>query len=304
MKKTLLRLSLLAVLLVACISFTSVSATTELNDLKLVLEVPSASVDANEAVIATVKVANTNVSKFNIAGLQVSLAYDSESLEFVQTLNQMGSGTLAVSNTENSTVKFAAVKDDFAENGCYTTLGTNGVLFTVEFKANKQISDPTTLFSKDGLTFLFGDTDALKVNADSVYGGNIQKIAEALLNSDVEILANTTAGNVAVIPTDTVVTEQWLKEQLSDEDATLTPAFTDADTGVSYFGTGAKITVDGQEVEIVVKGDIDGDGTSDVFDANIAAKGTELSGARAYAAEQDGADSILNHATKGTFLVK
>jgi hypothetical protein len=59
-------------------------------------------------------------------------------------------------------------------------------------------------------------------------------------------------------------------------------------------GTGSKIIIGEQEVSLVVKGDIDGDGTATVFDALMVKKalannGFENEALREFAADVDGA---------------
>ena len=290
-KKNILKLSIIAGILACVLVAGSMFAYgTEANDkLNIIVTVPSTPVAENATFVAVVKVTNNNIANFKLAGLQVELAFDSaklsataESIE--HTLDEEVS--TAVSNvTSDGVVRFVCVKNTFTEEEGYTAL-TN--LFKVTFTAKEAISNPAKLFDNNDITYLMGDTSAMEiVNSDSIYGADKEAIALAILNSDLELVVTKSAGTVVVAPTPedkTALTKTELEATLGDDTITITD-------NNSVIGTGSKITTsDGTEAEIVVKGDLDGDGVVTVFDAMIIKK--------AIAEGADAADTFADKATQ------
>jgi hypothetical protein len=84
------------------------------------------------------------------------------------------------------------------------------------------------------------------------------------------------------------MTESELRDIFNDGTIAIT-----SNNGI--IGTGCKVTIGEYEVELVVKGDIDGDGVATVFDALMVKKALANNGfaneaLREYAADVDGAD--------------
>lgn len=317
-KKNIIRLSLLAGLL-ACVliagSLFASGADTAASNLNIIVTVPSTPVAAGETFEAVVKIANENIESFKLAGLQVELAYDTQLLTadtITHTLDQTES--TAMSNAKDGMVKFVCVKNEFSElEGGYTTLGN---LFKVKFTANSAIANPAALFGNDSITYLMGDIAALEItNSDATYAGDKEAIALAILNTNLEIVVANSVGSVVVAPTPEgtgAMTKAEL-EALLGTSVTVT-----AENGV--IGTGSKITVDSEEAEIIVKGDLDGDGVVTVFDAMMIKKAAEPDAAdedkfaendiKEFAADIDGDDdanntdagSILTHVVGSAYI--
>lgn len=269
-KKNIFKLSILAgvlacILIAGSLFASGAAAGAETEGLNILVSVPSASVAAGEKFEAVVKLANEDITEYCVAGLQVELAYDAQLLTagtITHTLDKTES--TAVSNATDKAVKFVCVKNDFSEEAGYTTL-TN--LFKVEFTAKSAIANPAALFSKDSISYMFGDTTAMEITkADSVYGADIEAIAIAILNTDLELVVTESLGTIIVAPTpagDTALTKAELEETLG-ADATLSEG--------AVIGTGSTITADEKTATIVVVGDVDGDGIVTVFDAAMVKK--------------------------------
>ncbi len=300
MKKNIFKISALAVILTAVIVAGSLlaSGSAGSNDkLNLILEVPSASVESGGTFEVVVRIKNADISAFKLAGLQVDLSYNTDKLTagaITHTLDT--SESTALSNVDGNKVKFVCIKNDFSDEVGYTTL-TN--LFKVTFTAKEAISNPSALFNKDDITYMMGDTKAVNIlNTNSIYSGGNTELAEALINSQLTLEASEKIGGTIVIaPTpnpkdNTAVQKNELENEIANGDVTVTP------NDGNVVGTGSKITYNGKEYTVVVKGDIDGDGVVTIFDAIHAGKGdqfTEDKKAEEYAADVNG-DGVINEA--------
>ena len=285
-KKNIIRLSLLAGLL-ACVlvagSLFASGADTANPSLNVIVSVPSEPVDAGKTFEAVVKIADENVESFKLAGLQVELAYDTDKLtvtaeDITYTLNTEES--IAVSGVTNGTVKFVCVKNEFTNLAGYTTLGD---LFRVKFTARTPITNPAALFGNDSITYVMGDVTAAEiVNSDAAYAGDKEAIALAILNTNLEIVVANSVGSVVVAPTPegAGAMKKAELEALLGTSATVT-----AKNGV--VGTGSKIIVDTEEADIIVKGDVDGDGVVTVFDAMMIKKAANANSTADKFAEND-----------------
>lgn len=130
----------------------------------------------------------------------------------------------------------------------------------------------------------------------------ITPIENAVKGSEMEIVTMDTVGEIVVVPTIIgIMTIEELKETLNEDNVTVI-----APNGI--IGTGSKIVIDGQETEIAVKGDVDGDGKITVFDSMMVRKALENNGfnneaLREFAGDVDGsagttvsdASSMLSH---------
>lgn len=318
-KKNIIRLSLLAGLL-ACVlvagSLFASGADAAESSLNIIVSVPSSPVAAGGTFEAVVKIADENVESFKLAGLQVELAYDTDKLtvateDITHTLNETES--TAVSNVKNGMVKFVCVKKEFTATQGYTTLGN---LFKVEFTAKSAVANPSALFNKDSITYLMGDTLALEIaNSDAAYAADKEAIAKAILDTDLEIVVANSIGSVVVAPTPAgknAMTEVELKALLG------TSVAITAKNGV--IGTGSTITVGSEEADVIVKGDLDGDGVVTVFDAMMIKKANAADAAdedkfaendiKEFAADVDGnnnanntdAGNILDHVVGSAYI--
>lgn len=151
-----------------------------------------------------------------------------------------------------------------------------------------------------------GETLTVKIfNADMTAAHTVWPIA-----SDVTLTAKWTsiadAFEGAVLSTDVVggeivivipvnvgeaMTEDELRNNFKDKTVNIT-----SNNGI--IGTGCKVTIGGYEIELVVKGDIDGDGVATVFDALMVKKalannGFENETLREYAADVDGTEGTV-----------
>lgn len=271
-KKNILKFSILAgvlacLLVAGCLfaSGTTAAQNAATDKLNVILSVPSAPVAEGGTFVATVKIANTDIASFKLAGLQVAVKYDTAALT---TSNSAITHTLdtdesiAVSNVTGGEVKFVCVKNEFTEEAGYTALSD---LFTVTFTANKAIANPATLFDAEDITYLMGDTKALEIaTSNKVYGADKEAIALAILGSELELVVSENVGTVVVAPTPAGTTAMTKTE--------LESAVSGATASTDVIGTGSKITVDGVEAEVVVKGDVDGDGIVTVYDAMMIQK--------------------------------
>lgn len=259
--------AILCCLLVAGSLFASGSAAPKTEDkLNLIVTVPSESVEANGTFEVAVKITNESVASFKLAGLQVELAYDEAAVTPADNAVTMLLDTdesTAVANAADGMVKFVCVKNEFTDDEGYAVLND---LFKVTFKANAAIKNPAALFSADDITYLMGDTTALEIaNTDKLYAADKEALAKAILNSDLKLVVGENVGTVVVAPStsDKAMTKATLE-------AAVNGAVVTAESGI--IGTGAKIEVGGDAADIVVMGDVDGDGVVTVFDAMIIIK--------------------------------
>lgn len=250
-------------LILGCVFAFGTEAPAE--KINLIVSTTNNAVAQNGEFTVTVKITNNDISSFRVAGLQVELDYDSEKLtagEITHTLDT--SESEAVSYAANGKATFVCIKKDFTDTEGYKTLND---LFTIKFKANEAIADPSVLFTSENISFLVGDTTALEVTlSDSNYAGSIPNLAEAILEKGLDIVTNAKAGTVIIIPTpanSNGMTKTDLENTLANDEIKVE---NDKDGVV---GTGSKITLDGEEATVVVKGDVDGDGIITVFDAAL-----------------------------------
>ncbi len=273
-KKNFLKVSILACVLVCVLVAGSIFAfgnEAASDNLNIVVGVPSASVKTGETFTATVKISNTDISSFKLAGLQVELTYDDTALTASQITHTLDTDvSAAVSNVDGNVVKFVCVKNDFDSEAGYTSLSN---LFTVTFTAKKDIANPAALFDQDDIYYLMGDVSAMEIVAsNAVYGADKTKIAEAILDSGLDLVVSEKAGTVIVVPTPegiNAMTKSALENAISSA-ATVTASGNNIGTGSKVSVTQNDVT---EEAEIVVKGDVDGDGIVTVFDAMMAQKG-------------------------------
>ena len=156
-------------------------------------------------------------------------------------------------------------------------------LFTVTFTAKEAINNPSALFNESNITYLLGNVEAFSIaNFNSVYGADKLNVAEAILNSDLKLTISEKAGTVVIVPTPTstgsAMTKTELEESISNGDVTINSG--------DKIGTGSVISVDGEEVEIVVKGDLDGDGIANIYDAIMIYKASK---------QNSGSDSFVGN---------
>ncbi len=135
-------------------------------------------------------------------------------------------------------------------------------------------------------------------------------LEKAVEGTPLSIGVTSTNDNVVIVPTsknNTALTQNELINILSDESITIT-----ANNGI--IGTGCKISINEEETELVVMGDIDGDGIVNVFDALILKKAltnnTNLESIIEFAGDVDGnkelsesdIDKILSHIVGESYI--
>ncbi len=105
------------------------------------------------------------------------------------------------------------------------------------------------------------------LNAEIIFAVEKSELEKALEGTGVSVGKLADETEVVIVPTvsgNVAMTEAELAEMLGDDITII------SNNGI--IGTGSKIIVGGQEVEIAVKGDIDGDGIATVFDALMVKK--------------------------------
>lgn len=269
MKRNILKLSVVAFVVTALLIVGSVfafgSASAPQKELKLLVSTSSGAVEAGEEFTVTVKLADADITEFKLAGVQVQLAFDTTAVtatkdNVVVTLDEEES--TAVYNVKDGSVNFVCVKNDFTDTEGYTALTD---LFTVTFTANKNISNPAALFTEDDITLILGDTMAKELkDAEKFYGGDKLAIANAILNSELELVISETAGTVVVAPTP--------KAGAGAAENSIEGATVENTVAAGKIGTGAIFSIGGESAVMVVKGDLDGDGVVTVFDATMIKK--------------------------------
>lgn len=266
-KKHILKLSILAGVLACVIVAGSLfalantnEATTPTNDNELNLTIVTTPLDEqNNTFTVTAKIANSDsfVTAKKIAGLEVTLTYDSSQIttdyEKVQYGTSLADSTVK-HKVENDTVKFVCIKNSFStKDGGYTALGN---LFTVTFTVNEgeTVTNPALLFNSNSVELLIGDVNATEVTARKVYAGDLEALALAILDKGLELVADANVGSMIVVaPTPKADSTEAGSEVINGNN-------------VKYV-TGSAITVGEESAQIVVKGDLDGDGLVSVFDA-------------------------------------
>lgn len=267
-KKHILKLSILAGVLVCVIVAGSLfaSGTTPADsagNLNLMVTTSSGPVEQNQEFVVNVKISNENVTQFKIAGLEVALSYDSSKIAAtnVQHAPLEKYSTVKHKIADNK-VRFVCIKNEFTTEEGYTGTDLSN-LFTVTFKAEEYIANPALLFDKNNIEFLIGNTEALAVTGQfATYAGDMEAIAKAILDKDLDLVADSNVGSMIVVaPT-------------PKADETNAGYGVINDNPVEY-RTGSTITVGEESAKIVVKGDLSGDGLVSVFDAAMIKKGTE-----------------------------
>ena len=137
-------------------------------------------------------------------------------------------------------------------------------------------------------------------------------LEQALESAKIRTEVIESVGNAAIIPTPKNAVPMTADElyAMFNGNADITIISNDG-----KIGTGSKITLGEEEIEIVIKGDIDGDGITTVFDALFAKKSltediSEISGIRKYAADVDGnsgisdsdVDTLLSHVVEKSYI--
>ena len=238
--------------------------------INFIMGVPSSPVDENGTFNVTVKIANDDITSFKLAGIEVDLFYNTSKLSVASVATNVSSESTALAKDKNGVVKFICVKNEFTAQAGYTTLNN---LFTVTFKANEAISNPALLFNESNVTYLLGNVTAFNLadKLNSVYGADKVKVAEAILNSNLSLTVSEKAGTIIVVPTpaseDAAMTKTELEESISNNKVSVNSG--------EKIGTGSTISVDDEEVEIVVKGDVNGDGIANIYDAIMIYKATK-----------------------------
>ncbi len=281
-KRHILKLSILAgvlacVLIASTLFASGTTAGTSSNNLNLIVTTTSDEVKSGETFDVVVKVSNTNIASFKLAGLEVTLNYDGTKIstnnnDVTRNLNEDES--TAVHNVVDNKVKFVCVKNEFTNEAGYTELSG---LFTVTFTAKTNIANPSLLFDKNDIEFLMGDVDAFPLeHQDAIYAGDMEALANAILDKGLELVTDANAGIVVVAPTPV---------------AEGTAASGNINGTTVQYKTGSEITVGGKTAKVVVKGDLDGDGVVTVFDATINKNGN-LDALREYAGDLGASDDV------------
>lgn len=144
-------------------------ASSSDSDILLNVDFPSENIKAGETFEVTVSVTNKDVSLFKMAGIQIELSYDSDSVT-PGTITPLlsSSESLFRYGLNNGRVVFVCVKNDFTDVEGYSKIND---LFKVEFTAKKEIT-PSELFNKNSVRYLLGDVKAKKIlTTDLMFGG-------------------------------------------------------------------------------------------------------------------------------------
>lgn len=299
LKKHILKLSILAAVLACAIIAGSMfaSGTTpaeSTGNLNLMVTTTSEPVTEGGTFDVKVKISNESVAAFKIAGLEVALSYDSAK---ITTNDAAVNSSVAADSTvkykvADNTVKFVCVKNEFTTEEGYTELSD---LFTVTFTAASNIANPALLFDKSDIKFLIGSTEALAIEGQyATYAGDMEALAMAILDQGLELVADANVGAMVVVaPTPAANVTKVGSGTINGE-------------AVQY-KTGSTITVDGKTAQVVVKGDLDGDGLVSVFDATMINKVTDEDALEKAAADlgavdnaQQAVDYVVGNATQIT----
>lgn len=263
MKKKILFAIIIAAVLVSSLVLGCVFAfgnTATDDKIHLVVSTTSDEVKSGSSFDVTVRITNQDITAFKVAGFQVELTYNNDKLtagNITPTLNTTES--TAVHKAADGKLVFVCVKNDFTEQAGYTTLND---LFKVTFTAKSDIADPSKLFTNDNVSFLVGDTNALKIElADDTYAGSIPKLAEALLGSEFTLGSSEKIGTVVIAPAPAGSTPMSKAE--------LESAIDGATVDGNIVGTGSNVQYEDESAQVVIKGDVDGNGVVDVFDAML-----------------------------------
>ena len=256
-KKNILKFSILAAVLACAIIAGSMFVFgAETNSSVEKLNLTFVTSDLNEGKFTlTAKVANPeNVKPNLIAGLEITLNYpDSVKVESVVAANELEKISETAYNTDNGRVKFVCIKDSFDSKTGYETLGE---LFTVTFSTESTVN-PAVLFNGNDIECLVGNVDA-----NSVYAGDMEALALAILNKGLELAADANVGSMIVIANPPAANSSTVGSDTINGEKI-------------QYKTGSTITVGGKEAQLVVKGDLDKDGFVSVFDAVMINKVTE-----------------------------
>ena len=273
-KRNLLFVAITAVVLLSALTFGCVYAfgtnATEntSNNVNVIVTTTEPAVAAGETFDVKVSVANDDITDYKVAGVQVKLPYPANKISNAVLTNNVGDHSTVEYSATNGNIVFVCVKNEFDDDAGYTTELKD--LFTVTFTASEKISDTSALF--DNFELLVGTTTAAELEeVKSTYAGNIPEIAKAILNDEIKVESVEVIGSVVVIPTLSNKAGSTVEEiQASVEGATVTTK-----DGSDKVGTGSTITVNGKTATIVVKGDVDGNGIVDLFDAMLINKAYE-----------------------------
>ncbi len=255
-KRNIFAISIAAIVLVSTLVLGCVFAfgsDTPDDKINLMVKTTGNTVVAGNTFDVEVYIANDDISNFNIAGLQVNFTYDNAKMTATKLAYNLPDSTVEY-KTADGEVIFVCVKNEL--DG-YKTLNS---LFTVTFEATSEIKNPSALFSSENITFLAGDTDALKLKSESTYAGNIPAIAKAIIDSELKIATSEKTGAVVVVPSG--------KTKAEIENEGVTVELKEGDK----VGTGSTIQVGDETAQVVVKGDVDGNGVIDIFDAMLIKK--------------------------------
>lgn len=286
-KKSIIRAT--AFVLISVLVALAANILASAQPLALTFEVKTPSVSAGQTFDVEVRVSNpSSVASNKIAGLQVALEFDTAKLsataDSIAIASDVTNQSMYAANINGNKAILACIKSEFTDNEGYTQLEK---LYTVTFTAKEDIADTSKLFTKDNLTFIIGNTEAQAIeSAEAEFAGNIPNIAAALdASSAIKLSGNVqfegeNIGSFAKLSTPAIGTSPKTLGELKAEFGNSSYIKIKNANGEEIVDLNAKIGT-GCVIEysnngtvenaiIIVKGDIDGSGTTTAYDAALA----------------------------------
>ena len=184
--------------------------------------------------------------------------------------------------------------EDYAFSTCtsLTSVTIPNSIRSIEYHAFNGCTNLETVYytgtEEEWNKIVIKDYNAPLLNAEIIFAQS--NPIEDAIDGTVLTTATVVEETVIIVPTigNVAMTEDELRAIFNDDTITIT-----SNNGI--IGTGCKVTIGEYEVELVVKGDIDGDGVATVFDALMVKKalannGFENEALREFAADVDGTE--------------
>lgn len=290
------------------------------NPVEIVIELPDTAVNSGQTFVASVRFANpTALNSTVVAGMQIEIGYDgtklatdNDSIAVNSKLNEGVNASIALANVVQNDKKviFVAVKNTFTETSGYTSDLSD--IFTISFKALTNISNVFNSITFTSKTAILGDGKAQAVPSvvnvvkaasasgtlSSITGGGLTYVESPQFNG-------VALGASAVRDIGDNTTLAQLKAKFATSG---TQEIKVKKTSGSYINNTDKVAT-GMTIELwdggvlaesalaIVKGDTNGDGSTNVFDAIESLKyivdtSHPLSNAMKYAGKLSGTGNI------------
>ena len=327
MKKRILALVLAALM---ALSLCSISVFAEKDPVQIGIAVPDKAVESGESFAVEVKFLSPAQLASNVAvGVQVNLAFDSAKLSASVSDIKLDSkfekecGSFVGKNIQGGNLVFVAIKDGFSATSGFSS-SLSGI-FSVTFTAKEKIENAYNLISVATTTALLGDASANEISSTVSFVKAAESSFEtAFASSSVTYTEENEFGGSALGNTLAGFSEPTTLSALQAEATLGAAAEIKVKNGDNYIGASDKIGTGmvaelweaGAMIEsaiIIVKGDGDGNGLSDVFDAVMILEGIITPAKRTAiencALDVDGTSAcdvfdavgVLEHIVKGTW---